>query len=142
MPGKFPSPFLQQQPASAGHPYPQIQFLTNSSASQPTCHLLTGKGCVLPPKGAHFYPYFTLAEVGGMCVWEYGNMPNGNAFGGDKQYGKVRPANHGAFAGPIRRNPSCWPSLNSNVRTRPNAATHMVTLPRISPAHRTAPGPR
>ena len=106
-PGPFPAPFLQQQPTSAGHRYSQIQFLTNSSATQPTCHLRTGQGCVLPPKGAHFYPHFTLAKVGGTCVWEYGNMPNGNTFGGDKQYGQVRPANHGAFAGSVRRNPSC-----------------------------------
>ena len=34
-------------------------------------------------------------------------MPNGNKFGGPKQYGKVGPATMGAFAGPVRRNPSC-----------------------------------
>jgi hypothetical protein len=72
------------------------------------CNLVTGKGCVLPPKGpGHFYPYWTLAKVGGTCVWEFGNMPNGATFGRDKQYGKVGPGTIGAFAGPIRRNPSC-----------------------------------
>jgi len=102
-PGSFPSPLLQQQPTSAGHRYPQIQFMTNVPESG--CHPFTGKGCAVPPKGAHFYPYFTLAKGGGTCVWEFGNMPNGNTFGGDKQYGG--PGNHGGFTGPGRRNPSC-----------------------------------
>lgn len=106
-PGSFPSPFAQQQPTSAGHRYPQIQFMTDSSATQSSCHLRTGQGCVLPPKGAHFYPYFTLATVGGACVWEFGNMPNGNTFGRDHQYGKVGPGTAGAFVGPVRRNPPC-----------------------------------
>lgn len=30
---------------AGGHPYPQIQFMTDSSDSQSGCHLLTGKGC-------------------------------------------------------------------------------------------------
>jgi hypothetical protein len=108
--GTFPSPFLQQEPTTNGHPYPQVQFMTDSSATQfnTKCNLVTGKGCVLPPKGpGHFYPYFTQAKVGGRCVWEFGNMPNGAAFGKDKQYGKVGPGTMGAFAGPVRRNPSC-----------------------------------
>lgn len=48
-----------------------------------------------------------LAKVAGNCVWEFGNMPNGNTFGGGKQHGTVKPATMGAFAGPVRRNPSC-----------------------------------
>jgi hypothetical protein len=31
-----------------------------------------GAGCVNPPKGASFYPIFTTAQVGGMCVWREG----------------------------------------------------------------------
>ncbi len=109
--GRFPSPFLQRQPTTAGgHGYPRIQFVTDSSATQfnTGCNLNTGKGCVLPPKGpGHFYPYWTQAKVGGACVWEFGNMRNGNRFGGDAQYGRVGPGTIGAFVGPIRRNPSC-----------------------------------
>ena len=104
-PGPFPSPFRQQQPTSAGHRYSQIQFMTN--APQSNCNPFTGKGCVVPPKGAHFYPYFTLAKADGTCVWEFGNMPTGHTFGRDRQYGKVGPGNHGGFTGPVRRNPSC-----------------------------------
>jgi hypothetical protein len=108
--GTFASPFLQQQPTSNGHSYSQIQFMTDTSATEfnTNCNLVTGAGCVLPPKGpGHFFPYFTQAKVAGACVWEFGNMPNGNAFGKDKQYGKVGPHTMGAFAGPVRRNPSC-----------------------------------
>jgi len=109
VPGRFPSPFLQQQPVTAGgHTYPRIQFVTDSSATQfnTNCDLISGSGCVLPPEGpGSFYPYWTLAKVGGRCVWEFGNMHNGNTFGRDAQYGSVGPDTIGAFAGPIRPNP-------------------------------------
>ncbi|HEY2442150.1 MAG TPA: hypothetical protein VGI31_03360 [Streptosporangiaceae bacterium] len=109
--GPFPTPFEQLQPTTVGgQQYPQIQFVTDASATEfnTRCDLETGSGCVLPPKGpGHFYPYFTQAKVGGRCVWEFGNMRNGNTFGGDAQYGKVTPHTIGAFAGAIRANPSC-----------------------------------
>jgi hypothetical protein len=108
--GPFPSPFLQQQPTTTGgKTYPQIQFVTDASATEfnTKCDILTGTGCVMPPKGpGHFYPFWTLAKVAGQCVWEFGNMRNGSTFGGDAQYGKVTPSTIGAFAGPIRMNPT------------------------------------
>ena len=111
LPDRYPSTFLQLQPTTAGgHRYPQIQFVTDSSATQlnTDCNLTTGSGCVLPPKGpGNFYPYFTQARVAGFCVWEFGNMRNGNTFGADAQYGSVGPTTLGAFAGPIRSNPNC-----------------------------------
>jgi hypothetical protein len=62
---------------------------------------------VLPPTGpGHFFPYWTLARVGGSCEWEFGNMTNGNTFGADKQYGRVDPNSLGAFQGPVQTNPS------------------------------------
>jgi hypothetical protein len=108
---RFPTPFLQEQPTTTGgHRFASIQFMTDASASEfnTNCNLATGSGCVLPPKGpGHFYPYFTQAKVNGDCVWEFGNMTNGNTFGKDKQYGKVGPGTIGAFAGPILPNPNC-----------------------------------
>ena len=107
--GPFPTPFLQQQPTTVGgRRYAQIQFVTDASATEfnTNCNLVNGSGCVLPPKGpGHFYPYWTLAKVGGSCVWEFGSMRNGNTFGADGQYGSVRPGTIGAFASAIRRNP-------------------------------------
>ena len=51
-------------------------------------------GCVVPPPQApgKFYPYWTQAKVHGTCVWEFGQMTNGNTFGGDKQYGTFTTA--------------------------------------------------
>jgi hypothetical protein len=57
------------------------------------------------PGPGNFYPFWTLAKVGGQCVWEFGNMRKGRSFGGDAQYGSVGPTTIGAFGGPIRPNP-------------------------------------
>ena len=109
--GPFPTPFLQLQPVTAGgRQYPQVQFETDNSATQlnTECSPVTGQNCVLPPEGpGNFYPYFTQARVAGQCVWEFGNMSNGDTFGADKQYGSVGPDTIGAFAGPVRPNPQC-----------------------------------
>jgi hypothetical protein len=110
-PNRYPSSFLQQQPTTVGgHQYPAIQFVTDASATElnTNCNTVTGAGCVLPPKGpGHFYPFWTQAKVGGSCVWEFGNMRNGNTFGQDAQYGSVTPDSMGAFVGPVRPNPNC-----------------------------------
>jgi len=99
-PGPFPSPFLVQQPTTGGRAYSQVQFETDAPASEiTTCKPQNPGGCVVPPPHGpgHFYPYFTQAKVAGQCVWEFGNMPNGNTFGQDGQYG--RPVQHGFFKG-------------------------------------------
>jgi len=110
-PDRFPSTFLQYQPTTgSGQEYPEIQFVTDNSATEflTGCDPESGKNCVLPPPGpGHFYPYWTQARVGGVCVWEFGNIRNGNTFGGDKQYGTVGPTTIGAFAGAVRPNPNC-----------------------------------
>jgi hypothetical protein len=113
-PGRFPSPFLQQQPTTHGARYPFLQFETDVPASEfNTCVPGNLKGCAVPPPGApgHFYPFYTQAMVGGHCVWEFGNMHNGATFGGDAQYAHLIP--HGFFKGQFdlssfpRKNPQC-----------------------------------
>jgi hypothetical protein len=108
-PGPFPSPFLQQQPHTNGHAYEQIQFQTNAPASEASCNRTTGKGCAVPPPSSpgKFYPYWTQAMVKGECVWEFGQMRNGNAFGGTSQYGSPSAYFVGNLEGPIMRNPHC-----------------------------------
>ncbi len=106
----FPTPFLQQQPVTGGHKYQSIQFVTDTSATEfnTKCNLVSGTGCVMPPQGpGKFYPYFTQARVSGICVWEFGDMTNGNTFGGFSQYGQVGPGTLGAFASPVMPNPTC-----------------------------------
>lgn len=63
---------------------------------------------MVPPAGpGHFYPYWTQARVGSQCVWEFGQMPNGNTFGGTKQYGSPSAYFFGNLEGPIMRTPTC-----------------------------------
>jgi len=108
-PGTFPAPFFQQQPTTnGGSAYPQMQFETDAPASEATC-MPSGQGCAVPPPGApgNFYPYWTQATVGGQCVWEFGQMTNGNTFGGDAQYNGPTARFFGTLASPIMTNPTC-----------------------------------
>ncbi|MDX6299263.1 MAG: hypothetical protein QOF53_477 [Nocardioidaceae bacterium] len=88
-PNRHPSTFRQEQPLTRGAHFAQFQFQTNAPASEASCKP-TGAGCAVPPPGApgHFYPWWTLAKVNGTCVWEFGQMRNGNTFGRTQQYGK------------------------------------------------------
>ena len=109
-PGTFPGAFAQAQPTSSGQTYPQIQFVTDLSASEQSCDLTTGAGCTVPPPGpGHFYPYWALVrdpQLG--CTWQFGNVQTGENFGGNAQWGSVTPSSIGAFTGPILPNPrSC-----------------------------------
>ncbi len=51
----------------------------------------------MPPPIApgKFSPYWTLvsAPKSGACTWEFGDMQNGETFGGDAQYGKINENN-------------------------------------------------
>ena len=109
-PGMFPSPLTITPPKTGGTGYSQMQFLTDNPASNIKCNPQTGAGCVLPPKQApgKFYPYWTQAKVNGTCVWEFGQMKNGNTFGGVKQYGTFTTAlGLAEFASKIMPNPHC-----------------------------------
>ncbi len=107
-PDRYPSPFLQQEPRTRGHAYKTIQFQTNAPASESTC-APTGVGCAVPPSVApgNFYPFWTQARVHGQCVWEFGQMRNGNTFGGTHQYGQPSAYFFGNLEGPMRHNPTC-----------------------------------
>jgi hypothetical protein len=101
-PTTFPATFLQQQPSSNGHAYTGAQFETDAAATESTCGPATLSG-----SPGNFYPYWTQATVGGQCVWEFGQMANGNAFGGDAQYDGPSAYFFGTLSGPIITNPNC-----------------------------------
>jgi hypothetical protein len=112
-PGPFPSPFLEQQPTTGGARYSGIQFETDAPASEiTTCAEFTPKGCTVPPPHApgHFYPYYTQAKVGGQCLWEFGNMTNGNTFGADQQFAHL--VEHGFREGRLDLASSPLPNPN------------------------------
>jgi hypothetical protein len=110
-PAMFPSPLTIQPPTTGnGAGYSQMQFLTDNPATNSECNPAHPVGCVVPPAQApgKFYPYWTQARVNHACVWEFGQMRNGNTFGGDQQYGTFTTAlGLGELAGPIMRNPNC-----------------------------------
>jgi hypothetical protein len=77
---------------------PRIEFATTppcqrhvSNPSDPS----PGSGCVNPPPGTSFYPFFSTGTSGGQCVWqEGGNFIPGtvNNFGGNSatEYGNLQ----------------------------------------------------
>jgi hypothetical protein len=90
-----------------GRPYPTIQFESNVGGSSNLCDVGTGANCTVPPEGAAFYPFWSLAQFGSRignhsanCLWNFGEDPAGTIrdFGKDAQYGTPDVAR---FAGTI-----------------------------------------
>jgi hypothetical protein len=116
-PNRFPSPLLISPPSTVrGALYPQVQFLTDNPATNSACSPSSIAACVVPPPQAPgaFYPYWTLASVAHAsgCAWEFGQMTNGNSFGGDQQYGQPTVLSQIINLGimdesPIMPNPKC-----------------------------------
>jgi hypothetical protein len=82
-----PEPVLFSSPITGGgHDYPTIAFEADLPAIEPDCDTATGAGCVNPPPGSQFYPFFSNRRVHGSrggsldfstdqrgsCVWQEG----------------------------------------------------------------------
>lgn len=95
---------------SAG--YPALQFETDIPASEvSTCNFTTGAGCVVPPVGAAFYPFYNQLGKGKDCLLTFGNDIKGrttNDFGKDAQYGSPTARYAGDLASGPMPNP-CTP---------------------------------
>ena len=94
-PGTSASASLMSDPASFTSPvfgsartnYQQVNFETDlpDLQSAKTCHLSTGAGCVNPPPGAQFYPFFSSGPSVSGCDWMEGGpaIPGAtNTYGG------------------------------------------------------------
>jgi hypothetical protein len=46
--------------------------IEDNGSSAPQCNRSTGVGCVDPPPGAQFYPFYSTTNVGGTCAWQLG----------------------------------------------------------------------
>jgi hypothetical protein len=84
-----------------------------------TCDRATGAGCVNPPNGANFYPWYTTASVGGNCMWQLGgrNIPGTtNTFGGSSTtgFGPLLFFTYPGPTGPITRTNNFRNVLSSN----------------------------
>ena len=99
-------------------PFPIIHIQTTVSASESTCQP-NGVGCVVPPVGAQFYPFYAVArdrendegDDGQSCALLFGNFSGHdiNNLGGDAQYGPSNlPWFFGQNSGGPRSNP-CIP---------------------------------
>lgn len=101
-----PTSILFTSPSTNGQPYARVGFETDlprvEDLTNPPCqrHLSNpadpspGSGCVNPPAGANFYPFYTTGTANGTCVWQLGgaNIPGTtNTFGGDSasEFGTV-----------------------------------------------------
>ncbi|MBV9340967.1 MAG: hypothetical protein JO159_08775 [Acidobacteria bacterium] len=66
--------------------FSQVAFEADIPAIEgSTCNRATGAGCVNPPPGALFYPFYTTTERNGQCWWQVGgaHIPDTtNTFGG------------------------------------------------------------
>jgi hypothetical protein len=108
----FPTSISYTGPLSRGQAYPDIQFETNTAASEALCDVATGAGCTAPPQGAAFYPFWSLTNqsASGTCVWNFGNEianVTTNDFGKDAQYGTPDVARFGGtLTSPVTANPS------------------------------------
>jgi hypothetical protein len=68
-----PEPLMFTSPTTnGGHDYPTIAFEADLPAIESTCNRVTGAGCVNPPPGAAFYPFFSTTSDNGTCTWQEG----------------------------------------------------------------------
>jgi hypothetical protein len=95
--------------------YDTLQFETDIPQSEvltvPPCNTATGGGCVVPPVGAAFYPFYSQLGSGDGCLFTFGNDIPGsttNDFGKDAQYGSPSARFGGTLASGVMTNP-CTP---------------------------------
>jgi len=98
-------------------PFPIIQFETDVSASEQNCQP-NGVGCVVPPAGARFYPFYSLqnGDNSYACTLVFGNLtgPGTQTFGRDAQYGAANLSwFFGQNSGGPRSNP-CIPQTGDD----------------------------
>ncbi|HVB72463.1 MAG TPA: hypothetical protein VNE38_02810 [Ktedonobacteraceae bacterium] len=86
---------------------PRIEA-SGASSSPYLCDRNTGAGCTLIPSTddgtpAAFYPFFSIKNIGGSCVWQLGNHIPGskNDFGQNAQYGTLLNSTYTAVGGGV-----------------------------------------
>jgi hypothetical protein len=77
-----PEPLLFTSPTTVrGHDYPTIAFEADLPAIESSCSTVTGVGCVNPPTGSQFYPFFSnrrLDDGNGNVDFSAGKAGNDN----------------------------------------------------------------
>jgi hypothetical protein len=97
----FSSPLFKPPASGTGANYSRVAFETDlPRIERPTdspnnnCDKYTGTGCVNPPNGATFYPFYSNTQFDSACYWQFGGnyLPNTtNNFGGSSvtEFGTV-----------------------------------------------------
>jgi len=84
-----PEPIRFSSPLTKGHEFDAVAFESNISRSESddtefghrtVCqrHVANpadpkpGAGCVNPPPGSNFYPFYSTSELAGTCMWQFG----------------------------------------------------------------------
>jgi hypothetical protein len=111
-PAMVPTPLMFTSPTTNGNQFSTVAFETDlpriersdSQANPPFCNQFTGVGCVNPPNGAQFYPFFSTTMHNGSCTWQEGGdqIPGTiNDFGGSSnaEFGPLFPAVYPTAAG-------------------------------------------
>jgi hypothetical protein len=91
--------------------YSALMFESDVPYSDSNCDFTTGKGCVAPPAGAKFYPFYSQIGKGRDCELAFGNDiedETTNDFGKDAQYGSPTPGDLGNLSSAAMPNP-CTP---------------------------------
>ena len=101
----FRSPLFKAEDGTPAN-YSQVAFEADLPRIESGCNRASGKGCVNPPRGAKFYPFFsTRSDANLGCVWQLGGglIPaTANAFGGSSkaEFGKLLALTYPTVDGP------------------------------------------
>jgi hypothetical protein len=105
----FSSPLFVPAGGSVAQDYDQVAFEADLPRIESSCDRSTGSGCVNPPPGAKFYPFFTTNNATpGRCRWQLGGNFNPNTdlkFGGNStvEFGSLLKLVYPGVGGPITR---------------------------------------
>ncbi len=119
-----PTPIHFSSPTfSGGQQYSRVAFeadLPRIELSPPNaCDRSTGTGCVDPPVGSNFYPFFSTVGASHGCMWQLGgaNLPGtSNTFGGSAaaEYGPLLQLFYPTIGGVVYRYNDFRQILSSN----------------------------
>ncbi len=128
----FASPLLNPTTPGPLQNYDMSAFEADMPAIEPTatCDTKTGSGCVNPPAGAAFYPFFSIGnDKSGACAWRFGGSGiDGtlNSFGDVTQYGTLLALEYPLSGAAITRFDDFRSTPASNPCEAPSVA---LTLP-------------
>ncbi|HEU5440794.1 MAG TPA: hypothetical protein VFU88_16025 [Ktedonobacterales bacterium] len=104
-----PTPIIFTSPLFNGtQNYDRVAFETDLPRIEiPSCNRGTGDGCVNPPNGANFYPFYNASTSGGQCAWYEGGpgTPHNTYSGGSSatEFGALLKLTYPTIGGTVQR---------------------------------------